>query len=631
MLIDKNLLSAKILKAILGIYLVVVVSLTILHLYIEYRIEKQQAIDSIQFTLESKLEVLKDVVWRFSKDEIDQVSIALLSAKHITGVNLVDEVGFKLTKQGVVPEHDESNAYDVFKKSIIRNGQSIGVISLYCKSSSFFQEVKHTIILTLLSALLKGIVLIFLFYIILKKLVTTRLKDLQSSIINLAENKFEERVTVESEYLDELDQVWQSFIEMKKKINKRDASLKQINKELDLTVQKRTDELKNALDNVEVDLKAKNRFISSVSHELRTPINIISGFSELLLESDLTKEQLEKLKSIHESSSNITELINEIIEYSESSSKINQIASKQLDFISFFEEIKLIHSSNLSMKKLFLKFNKEENVSGFLLTDISKLRQVLCHLVSNAIKFSNDGIIQVNVKLLKEKATTQILKFEVEDQGVGIEKLDTNELFSSFEKENNNLNRTHGGLGLGLSICRNLIDKMGGRIGVESVLGSGSKFWFELEFSKDKLQQPIEKEESKFELEKLNVLVAEDNKLNAKIIKQLLKKGHHNVTIAENGLVAYEIFKEHEFDFVIMDLQMPIMDGVESAKKMLAYKYVPIIACSANYQKGEVEECKNIGMLGFIKKPIKLDQFIHIINNALKTSRDSQLGSKQTS
>ena len=277
MLIDKNLLSAKILKAILGIYLVVVVSLTILHLYIEYRIEKQQAIDSIQFTLESKLEVLKDVVWRFSKDEIDQVSIALLSAKHITGVNLVDEVGFKLTKQGVVPEHDESNAYDVFKKSIIRNGQSIGVISLYCKSSSFFQEVKHTIILTLLSALLKGIVLIFLFYIILKKLVTTRLKDLQSSIINLAENKFEERVTVESEYLDELDQVWQSFIEMKKKINKRDASLKQINKELDLTVQKRTDELKNALDNVEVDLKAKNRFISSVSHELRTPINIISG------------------------------------------------------------------------------------------------------------------------------------------------------------------------------------------------------------------------------------------------------------------------------------------------------------------------------------------------------------------
>ncbi|MEI6888895.1 MAG: ATP-binding protein [Bacteroidota bacterium] len=377
----------------------------------------------------------------------------------------------------------------------------------------------------------------------------------------------------------------------------------------------------------EAGTMAKNEFIASISHEFRTPMNGIIGLAEILKNTVLDEAQDDLLKGIVSSAENLLALVNDLLDFS-----AIEAGKMELDFHPFMldrvlEDVFQVLNLKAREKSLGFSVIINEDVPKHLHGDSQRLRQIILNLTNNAVKFTEQGEIEIHIRLLNRAMDRALLRFEVKDTGIGIPPEAMNLLFKVFSRIKQKQHYLISGTGLGLSICKKLTDLMGGDIGVESVYGKGSTFWFTLPFelSGPKLQNPYNTQTAvEVSYSGKKALVAEDNLINQKIVSFQLRRMGFEVELTDNGQAALEKFASMDFDLVILDIQMPILDGYQVAKAIRQQEkgtsaHLPIIALTANAMKGDREFYLEAGMDGYVSKPFTsemLQQAIEFANKA---------------
>lgn len=392
--------------------------------------------------------------------------------------------------------------------------------------------------------------------------------------------------------------------------------------------------LEKALDNAHLLMsraesasQAKSRFLANMSHEIRTPMNGIIGMSTLLEESGLTGKQKEWAEAVQSCAESLLSIINDILDFSRVEAGKVELEPGVFSLRSLIRDIIILLEPSALNAGVHLESYVDKNVPDNFYSDFGRIRQVVVNLVGNAIKFAPNGNVELSVYLKAAKAHTHTLTFNVTDSGPGIAEEDQEEIFNSFtrlEKDEN----VSSGTGLGLAISKTLIELMGGRIGVESQLGKGSIFWFEIDLEDvgesrsgyHGLENPAKKYSG---IPEMNILIAEDNLINSNLLSIILENCGHTVSTVTNGEQALKALEEGNFDLVILDIQMPVMDGFETIKNIRSHKNqrisnMPAIALTAHAIKGDRERCIEEGMDGYVPKPVRKDELMQEIKQAFK-------------
>jgi signal transduction histidine kinase/CheY-like chemotaxis protein len=367
--------------------------------------------------------------------------------------------------------------------------------------------------------------------------------------------------------------------------------------------------------------KAKSQFLATISHEMRTPLNGIVGISELLGETDLNPEQLEMVKNLSYSSNMLHSLISDVLDLTTIEDENLELNENVFQLESEISDILEIFRPKIDSRKAFLHLHHEhdERIPKVLYGDITRIRQVLVNLVNNGIKFTNDGSVIVQTKLLKREAGIATVQFTVSDTGIGISKEDQDKLFTKFFRTR--LANTIEGTGLGLTISKRLVELMGGEISFTSQLKKGSTFIFELPLSiKPKNPQKVESSTHDEDLTDLKILIAEDVPINQMVLSKMLKNlGIENIDIVNDGKEAVEAAtnQEKEYDFILMDIQMPKLDGSQASRKIIEfYRGEPpfkIIAVTANVMKDDFVLYRESGMVDVLSKPVNVKMLSHTL------------------
>ena len=382
-----------------------------------------------------------------------------------------------------------------------------------------------------------------------------------------------------------------------------------------------------ATQKAEEAVRGKQQFLSNMSHEIRTPMNAIIGFTKVLLKTELSSRQKEYLTAIKMSGDALIVLINDILDLAKVDA--GKMTFEQIPFRPELSLSAMLHLfiQKIQEKNLKLVVEYDKNIPNVLLGDPVRLHQIILNLVSNAIKFTNAGSIKVSVKLEKENEEKVTLLFSVSDTGIGIERANLKKIFENFQQGSSDSSRLYGGTGLGLAIAKKLVDSQGGNIRVNSEINKGSTFSFTLDFLKtDKVPDAeIEVMKLNSEIKKIKVLVAEDVPLNQLLMKTILEEFGFECDIAENGKIAIEKLKVNVYDVILMDLQMPEMNGFEATeyiRNRLQMK-IPVIALTADVTTVDLAKCTVVGMNDYIAKPVDERQLYHKIVNLVKQSLSS--------
>ena len=364
----------------------------------------------------------------------------------------------------------------------------------------------------------------------------------------------------------------------------------------------------NATRIAENAVKAKQQFLSNMSHEIRTPMNAIIGFTKVLLRTDLTTKQKEYLTSIKMSGDSLIVLINDILDLAKVDA--GKMTFEQIPFKLSLSISAMLHifETKIQEKNLLLVKEYDDKIPDVLVGDPVRLHQIILNLISNAVKFTSSGKITVSIRMLKEEEEKVIIEFSVADTGIGIAENKIGTIFENFQQASSGTSRLYGGTGLGLAIVKQLVEPQGGTISVKSKLNEGSTFSFTLPFQKTQANAESEPEIDEPETELLNirVLVVEDIALNQLLMRTLLDDFGFECDIAGNGKLAIEKLQSNSYDIILMDLQMPEMNGFEATEyiRYTMNSNIPIIALTADVTTADLNKCKAVGMNDYIAKPV---------------------------
>jgi len=393
-------------------------------------------------------------------------------------------------------------------------------------------------------------------------------------------------------------------------------------------LQDKNTELQLAKEKAEKASLAKAQFLSTITHELRTPLYAVTGLTHLLMEENPREHQREHLDSLKFSGEFLLSLINNILDLSKLEANKVEIEKTSFHLKKRINDVLIALKKSANDKQTTLRVDYDDSIPESLSGDPVKLSQVLINLIGNSVKFTQNGEVVIRVRKIDQYNNSIKLNFEIEDNGLGISKKKQKTIFETFSQGSLQINRKFGGTGLGLSIVKNLLELMNSKIQLESKLGEGSKFWFnlDLDISDEKVSQQSKTEKKKvIDLEYLfgkNVLVVEDNKINQMITKKILEKNKMVCQVADNGTDAVQLVKENDFDVVLMDIHMPGISGIEATQKIREFnKALPIIALTAVTIDENLDEFFRVEFNEIIPKPFKPEEFFEKIHDTVKLSK----------
>ena len=365
--------------------------------------------------------------------------------------------------------------------------------------------------------------------------------------------------------------------------------------------------------------RAKSDFLASMSHELRTPLNGLLGFARLLRGAPLADPYRRYVELLNDSGKHLYALINDILDFSKIEAGMMAFENTAIELRSLVDGAIAIAAPAAAEKRLTLDCQLDDRLDTFVRGDPNRVRQVLLNLITNAVKFTMTGGVEVRVV----PADGARIRFEIQDTGIGIAPADQAKLFRRFEQLDPGTSRSHGGTGLGLAISASLVRLMAGEIGVTSRLGAGATFWFELPLpaippAELNLAATVDRGETGRRSRNLSILVAEDVPMNQMLVQSLLDGLGHQCDIVDNGQAAVEAAAAKHYDVILMDLQMPVMNGLDATRAIRAFtapaSLVPIIALTANAFAEDIAACKEAGMNDFVPKPLDFDRLAHTID-----------------
>ncbi|MBI3509514.1 MAG: PAS domain S-box protein [Bacteroidetes bacterium] len=384
-------------------------------------------------------------------------------------------------------------------------------------------------------------------------------------------------------------------------------------------------ELRKAKKAAEEALQMKDRFVANISHELRTPMNAIVGFTELLIKTKLSKEQEEYIGAVHLAGTNLTTMINDVLDLAKIEAGKIEFESHPFSIRKVMEETHLLLSQSAAQTGIEFEWKCETGIPLYIMGDDHRLSQILINLVGNAIKFTEKGFVRFSAHLIREDDESVNLELLVVDTGIGIPEKKLKDIFEPFVQSSTESTRKYGGTGLGLSIVRDLVQLQGGTVEVKSENSKGSIFRVFLSFRKvgqdvvQKVEQALSPGDSPG---KINILIVEDQQLNQQLASRLIADFGFTCEIASNGIAATGILRSspNAFDVILMDLQMPEMDGYEATRiiRQELHLEIPIVAVTAHSSAGERERCLQLGMNDYLSKPYRAQDFYFRIVSALK-------------
>ena len=368
------------------------------------------------------------------------------------------------------------------------------------------------------------------------------------------------------------------------------------------------EELALAKDRATAATEAKSGFLATMSHEIRTPMNGIIGVLNMLQSTSLSAEQAKLVEIALRSSHDLVQITSDILDYSKLEANKTEIEQADFELGALIEDVTTLLMPSAVGKGLRLVSEVDAALPRYLTGDAFRIRQILLNFLSNAIKFTTKGCVSLRIDIADHPDGHVVLSLKVRDTGIGLDAAARDRLFARFTQADMSTSRRFGGTGLGLAICKQLTDLMNGRIGVDSIPGKGSTFWVDLPLRAANAPMPVPGDKAAHKLPPLKLLVAEDNSTNQLIIRTILESLGHRVTLVDDGRAAVETVQGGDFDMVLMDVQMPVMDGPTATGEIrrLAGQagQIPIIALTANAMSGDRESYVAVGMNDYVSKPI---------------------------